>query len=533
MSSSPGVWTVTAARLRAPAGRIAAGVTIAAVLAMATLAAALLEAPTVGIRDASPIYLVAVVAVGILFGTWPAIVTAVASFLIYDMLFVEPRFTLTVQDPQEWLELLLFLIVGVAIGRLSALQNERAAEAARRARQAQALFRVSRALATHATVTDALRTIVTDLVTETEMERIWICRSYGARETIVADSASDSVVPQRSIHLVLARSGSDEGRWVRTHHGTPGAAEPPSGSGELFRVRIESGTEPMGSLWAARPRGAELPSAEETRLLALAADQLGLAYRREQLAAEANTAEIARQGDRVKSALLDSVSHDLQTPLASIRTAAGSLMDPAVRWTEHDARAIAASIDGEADRLSSLVRDVLDMSRIEAGALKPDLELFEVSELVEPVIKRLQSTSGAPVISFETLDELPPVQADAVFVDQVVTNLLENAISHARGARIRIRASADHESGSVVIRIEDAGPGVPGDELPRLFEKFHRVSRAEERSRRGLGIGLSVVKGLVEAMDGTVKAAQSELGGLAIDVSLRAGPAPPGERTPA
>jgi two-component system sensor histidine kinase KdpD len=540
MTPATNARTLAAPRLGVTARRALSVLAVVGSLGLATVAAAILEGGPFQLVDASPIYLIAVVGVGIVFGTWPAIVTAIASFLLYDLLFVEPRFTLSVENPNEWLDLLLFLVVSVAIGRLSALQNERATEAARRAREAEGLFRISRALAAQVAVADALRTIVADLASEIEMDRVWVSRAQGARETVVADSQAATPTPRRPIHFVLARAtGTGHARWIRTHQGSDvdgggtggGAASEAEESRELFRVRIESGGEPLGSLWASRRRGGSPPSAEETRLLSLAADQLGLAYRRERLATEANAAEVARQSDRVKSALLDSVSHDLQTPLASIRTAAGSLMDPAVDWSERDRQAAAMVIDQEAERLSSLVRNLLDMSRIEAGALKPDLELFDLPAIVEPVVKRVQATNATPVITVETLAELPPVRVDAVYFDELMTNLLENAVRHARGARVRIRAGVEDHGRAVVLRVEDGGPGVPVDALPHLFEKFYRVSRPGEGSRRGLGIGLSVVKGLVEAMGGTVRANQSELGGLAIEVALAAAPAPPAERS--
>jgi two-component system, OmpR family, sensor histidine kinase KdpD len=516
--------------------RSVAVLVIAAALAGATAAVSFIEGPPFRVLDASPIYLVAVVAVGIAFGTWPAIVTAVGAFLVYDLLFVEPRFTLTVDDPREWLDLVLFLFVGIAIGRLSALQGERAAEAARRARESQALFRISRTLATAATVAEALPAIVRELVAETDMRRIWVSRVSGGREPTVADSDPGTPVPQIPVQMVLARTAGDlPARWVRTHSGTDArpAGSPSGGTDDLFRVRIESERGVIGSLWGTRPRARrELPR-EETRLMSLAADQLGLAYHREQLTAEANAAEVARQSERLKSALLESVSHDLRTPLASIRAAAGSLLDSEVAMSPDESRTAARLIDLEADRLSRLVRNLLDMTRIEGGALSPDLELFELVELVEPVIKRAVAFVPAPRITLEVLTSLPPVRIDAVYFDEVMTNLVENAVRHAPGAPIRVSAWTAGEGARVVVRVEDGGEGVPPEALLHLFEKFYRVASSREGSRRGLGIGLSVVKGLVEAMGGDVRAGKSELGGLAVDVRLPAAPSPPPEATAA
>ena len=497
---------------------------------LATLAIALVEAPPLSVPDASPIYLVAVVGVAVALGTAAAIAAAVLSFLLYDWLFVAPRFTLIVEDPAEYLNLLLLLFVGIVIGRLVALQSERAEDAARRARESQALFRISRTLVTAPRVADALPAIVHGLGTETRMDRVWIGRLHSGREVIVADSGNGPH-PSPPIHVLLTRTPGDlPARWVRTHQpaerrGSDRIARPES---ELFRTKITADDETLGSIWATRARAEGLPDREETRLLSLAADQVGLAFKREKLAEAATAAEVARQSETLKDALLDSVSHDLRTPLATIRAAAGSLMDPEVAWTDDERRAAARTIDLEADRLNGLVRNLLDMSRIEGGALRPSLEVLDVEDLVEPVVARLAAILEGHEIELRFEPGLPPVRADAVHFDEILTNLLENAGKYAPRAPIRVAATACAD-GRVRVRVEDGGPGVPPEAQERLFEKFYRVPRSGEGSRRGLGIGLGVVKGLAEAMGGEVSAGRSDLGGLAVDVFFRAAPEPPGE----
>ena len=240
-------------------------------------------------------------------------------------------------------------------------------------------------------------------------------------------------------------------------------------------------------------------------MLAAAADQIGGSLERERLQREATSAEISRRSEALKSALLDSVSHDLRTPLASIRAAAGTLMDPDIDWPPDQRREIAASIDREADWLNRLVTNLLDMSRVEAGELRPNLVVLDRRATSSP-----RRSAGAaprwatgPSRSGSTRD-LPPILVDEVFIGQVLNNTLDNAAKYAGpGAPIRIsaRETDDHR---VRITIEDGGPGVPPEALPRLFEKFYRVPRKGEGSRRGTGIGLAVVRGLVEAMGGRV-----------------------------
>lgn len=504
-------------------------------LPLATLLIALVEGPPLRIPDASPLYLVAVVGVGVVFGTVAAIAAAIGSFLLYDVLFVEPRFALHVDDPREWLNLLLLLFVGVVIGRLAALQAERADDATRRARESRALFRISRMLATAASVTDALPVIVADLLAETRMERIWLARSEAGREVVMTDSGHGPR-PSHRIHVSLIRTPGDQpARWVQEHRPLERAGDgPPEPGLGLYRIVIAAGDEPVGSIWATRPRAEGLPDGEETRVLSLAADQVGLALRRERLAETANAAEVARRSDALKDALLDSVSHGFRTPLASIRAAAGSLLDPEVTWSDEQRRDAAGTIDAEAERLNLLVRNLLDMSRIEAGELRPNLEALDVEGLVGPVVERVTRTLGQPPIRIAFGPDLPPIRADANLFDEMLANLLENAARYAPDAVTRVSV-ATCPDGRVRVRVEDAGPGVPAASLPRLFDKFYRVPRQGEGARRGLGIGLGVVKGLAEAMGGEVAASASALGGLAVDVFLHAAPEPPaetGERSP-
>lgn len=525
-----------AGSLRARPHRVVAAVAVtAAALTVSTLLIAAAEGPALGIPDASPIYLLAVVAVAALFGSWAGAAAAVAAFLLYDVLFVHPRFQLDVADPGEWLNLLLLLFVGVAIGRLTAIQGERAEEAARRARESQALFRISRTLATATTVGEALEAIVADLVSGTGMERVWVTRVTERGERVAADSAPGAR-PAPTSHAVLVRTAGDEpARWIRAHvdqrdarvkSATTSEPADPTRAMAAFRVAIEADDRVVGSLWALRAREQGLPVREETRLLALAADQIGLAYHREELTVQANATEIARRSDALKTALVDSVSHDLRTPLASIRAAAGSLLDEEMVWTDADRTAAARSIDAEAQRLDRLVGNLLDLSRLEGGAMSPRLELFDLEELVATVIDRKQVT-GHPV-TFVVEGELPPVRVDEVYLDVVLTNILENAARHAPDAVVRIMARTPRP-GTVELRFDDGGPGVPVEDVPHLFEKFYRVHRPGEGSRRSLGIGLTVVRGLVEAMGGRVRAGPSELGGLSVEIMLQAGALPPAE----
>ena len=529
----PGPLTLPELQLPAPQ-RVAviAAVTAAALLA-ATIVVAILEGPQVAIVDASPVYLIAVLLVGSFLGTWPALVTAVASFLVYDALFTEPRLSLVVTDPREWLDLVIFLFLALVVGRLSALGSERAVEASRRAAESSALFGISRTLATALDVDAAAAEIATRLVSEADLERVWIAVEQPRRARIVADSAVGQSLPHSAFTTSLIRTAGDApARWVRSHEPSPsGGGSRPNGSAgegrsETLRVRMEADGALIGFVRATRQKSASPPSRSVSRLLALAADQLALAIRREQLAREATEAEIVRQADTLKSALLAAVSHDLRTPLASIRASAGSLTDREVPLDDESVRATGAAIDLEAQRLDRLVRAVLDLGRIEAGALQPDVEALDLRDVVEPAVDRLRPLLGNREVRIVLPDDLPPVRADAVLLDTLVGNLIENAGRHAPApAAVSISARAD--GGRIRLVVEDAGPGVPDAIIGQLFDKFYRAERRSADARPGLGVGLAVVRGFAEAMDGTVAAERSDLGGLRIVVELPLAAAPP------
>jgi two-component system sensor histidine kinase KdpD len=497
-------------------------------LALATLVAVALEA-WFSVADASVVYLLAVVLMAGRYRTAAAVATSFGAFLLYDYLFTEPRFTFAVADPQEWLSLLLFLVVGVVIGRLSALQAERAAEAEARAAEAEASFRISRSLAVATTVRGAATEMVEPLRAATGMERVWLATGPTVQqERVLADSASDAPPLRPRIAWLLHRTAEpDAADWIRTH--TAAVPGGPQGASDVFRLPIEVDGRPAGSIWATRDRKAGLPDRGATRLLATAADQLGLALRREHLAAEATSAEIARRGDALKSALLDSVSHDLRTPLAIIRAEAGGLMDPDLQPSTADVRSAAGEIDAQAAHLSDTVRDLLDLGRIEAGELQARIELHDLGELVGSVVARQRATLAGHRQDVDLPTDLPPVAVDALFFDHALGNVIENAVQHG-GPDVAIRISAqldrtatergaDGHAPAVDLIVDDDGPGVAGGDTKGIFEKFRRGRRTGDRAR-GLGIGLSVARGMTEAMGGGIEAEPSPLGGLRIRMHL-------------
>lgn len=503
---------------------IVRGIGVVATLAGATALVAALEA-ALNLDNASSLYLVAVAGVAICWGTVPAIATALGGFLIYNLLFIEPRLTFAVARPEELLTLLLLLFVGIVIGRLAGHQRDRERVAQRREREARAQFAITRELATAHRLPEAMQAVVERVGVEARMRRTWIgLGPTVAQERVTADTAAGEPMPLIGTHAVLRRD-RDEGAavWTRIHSHPRSARRAAEG---LYRIELRADDSTYGSLWSQRDRADGDPHLEETRLIAAAADQVAQAVRRDRLAARAAELEIERRSDELRSALLDSVSHDLRTPLASIRAAAGGLADPAIEPDPEQVRSAARSIDQEAERLNRLVGTLLDMSRIQAGALVAEIDVIPLSELVEPAVSRMRSQLAGHPITIDLPTDLPSVRADAMLLSQALSNLLENAARYAPpGAPISIRASDRPKSGHVALIVEDGGAGVSPEALPHLFERFYRAPNSGVGgARRGFGLGLTVVQGLVAAMGGAVRADQSSLGGLAITLELPSDP---------
>jgi two-component system, OmpR family, sensor histidine kinase KdpD len=476
------------------------------------------------VDHAGTLYLLAVAVTAIRQGTAAALVSAVGAFVIYNLLFVEPRFTLAVARPEELITLFLLLFVGLVIGRLGGAQRERQQLAARREREARALFAISRELATAPRLASAVGTVLDRVRADAGMTRAWVGLGPTiAGERPVGDTASNPPIEQVGTHAVLRRDRpEDAATWVRIHTGSGSRA---GGSATTMRYRIAliaDGAE-IGSLWSERSADAGPPTLEETRLMAATADQLAQAVRRDRLAAAAADAEVERRSDELRSALLDSVSHDLRTPLATIRAAAGSLADPAIDLGDDERRATARAIDEEADRLNRLVDSLLDMSRIQSGALVTDLEVTPLGELLDPILER-HGPQLAGRLTVRIPDDLPLVHVDQTFLSQALANVLDNAVTHS-SPDADIVVSAEASGDGVEIRVEDSGPGVSIEALPHLFDRFYRAPGAGIASRHGVGLGLTVVRGLVEATGGTVGAAANALGGLAITIRVPAAPA--------
>jgi two-component system sensor histidine kinase KdpD len=481
------------------------------------------------IANISMLYLIAVLAVAVIFGSWPAVVASVAAFLAFDFFFVEPLHTFTVSDPEEWVSLLLFLLTAIVTGQLAASQRRRAQEAEQREHEAVVLYDVVR-LITEPELQQALREVAERLRCELDLAAVAIEASDTTGSTTRVAVGEDEALhiiqvargePAQVLAKGPAPTGAARGapgRWVRI---SPTSRRRALAAGERSRLRLvplSVQERRIGALLLVSRTGALAFGQADDRLLSAVAAQIGVAVERARLRREATDAEILRRTDELKTALLNAVSHDLRTPLASIIASAGSLLQDDVDWTLEERREFAQAIEEEAQRLNRIVGNLLDLSRLEGGSLRPERGWYDLGALLDDVVGRLRPLTAKHGVTVSVPENLPPIHLDYVEIDQVLTNLIENAVKYTpAGAPIEVTVRQD--PGEVRVIVADRGSGIPEAALPHLFESFYRVDTGGPRPQ-GQGVGLAVVKGLVEAHGGRIQAANRAGGGAAFTFTL-------------
>ena len=459
----------------------------------------------VNLANASILYLIAVLATAAAFGRGAAIFASIRAFLVFDWFFVQPYHQFTVSDPGEWLSLLLFLLTALVTGQLAADQRRRAREAYQREREAVVLYDVVRLLG-EGEVESSLRAVAERLRSELELDgvAIEVWRSDDTTLRVTAGDAARLLDRGGGSTRVLQRGPSPSanehaapGRWVRVVQ--PTRATGPRDD-DVHLVPVRAGERRIGALWLAHRPGSFATA--EDRLLSAAAAQIGLAMERDRLRTEATEAEILRRTDKLRATLLNAVSHDLRTPLATIVASASSLRQHDVPWTDAEREDFAEAIEDEAQHLDHMVGNLLDLSRIEGGSLKPNKTWYDLGVLVDDVLDRLRPVTAQHHVTVDVPADLPPRWLDPVEIGEVLYNLVENAARYAPpGTDIAIQVRID---GSVVrVQVSDRGPGIPSPRMAHLFDPFYRAIDGE-RQPRGLGLGLAIVKGLVEAHGGQV-----------------------------
>ena len=520
-------WSLIADTLSSPESRRRA---LWVVLAVAGTTAVMLPVrERLGVLNELLIFLLLTFVVALSLGSAPATLAAVLSFLAFDILFIPPYYTLGVADSDHVLALFVYLGVAIVTGQLVARVRTRTEIAERERRRISLMYELNAALVGRFTPEAILSTIV---------ERVVGVYGANASRILVPDAGDTLRVAARYPPHVgdhLDRADLVMAAWAMEHRVPAGRGAPsrrirppaPPGHeprtivGRADRYRlyfpIATADRVIGVLEVVgRPGGGRFNRDDEL-LLGSFADQAALAMERAQLTEAAARAAVLAESDALKSALLSAVSHDLRTPLATIMASATSLLDPTVAWRDEERVEFLRAIDEEVDRLSRVVSNLLDLSRIEGGALRPAKEWYDVAEVINDAASRLAKLAPDHDVTTDVEPDLPLLRFDYVEIAQVLMNLGENAIKYTP-AGTQVTLSASSRVDAIEVAVSDNGPGIPPPFLPRLFERF---SRAEQASRiPGTGIGLAISKGLVDAHGGQIWAESIEGLGTRIAFTL-------------
>jgi two-component system, OmpR family, sensor histidine kinase KdpD len=445
--------------------RLAAVLLAAALLPLLTYVLTVFR-PHLNLADDLLIYLVVVVAVTVLGGFWPAVLAAVAASLLLNWYFTEPIHTFTIQQPRELLALLLFVTVAVAVSSVVHLAARRAVQAARARDEAASLLELA--------------------------------------QTVLGGADSPAAVLD---HLTRTHGGQAElqervaGRWIRAASSGVAGSLP---AASRIDIRADLILLVTGQADSATPA-----------LLAGYAAQAAAALDRERLRTQAAQAEALAEGNRMRTALLAAVSHDLRTPLASIKASVSSLRQTDVAWSEADQADLLATIEQNADRLDALIGNLLDMSRLHTGSLQPFLRPTAIDE-VAPVA--LLGLDDSPRLEMAVPDGFPLVLADPGLLERVLANLFSNALRHSPPTGPAPELHAQLIEDMVVLEVVDHGRGVPEEAKEAIFEPFTRIGDRYP----GVGLGLAVARGFAEAMGGRIEARDTPGGGLTVAITLPA-----------
>lgn len=475
------------------------GYAVGAACVVAATGLALLLDRTFERVDLGVIYLSAVLAAGVLYGLRPALAAATVAFLTYNFLFLQPKYSFAIGSPTDFLTLIVFWAVALTTGFLAGRVREQAKTAQRRASAVSALLAASQRLTGVGDRTAAARILAEQTAAAAGAGAV-VLLPVNDELTLVAGAPTKT--PLDAEAMAAARWAWEKGEPAG--HGTGTLPQARWTFRPLQGVRDRAGV-------AGIEAAALSPGSDEEKLALALLDQGAVAVERADLAGQAVETETLRRTDRFRGALMNSVSHDLRTPLSTVLGASTTLIDLGDKLTPPVRADLLLSIREEAERLSRYVGDLLDMTRLEGGGLNIRADWVDVRDVLNAAGKRVARRLGARKMTRDFPAQLSLVMVDQGLLEQALVNILENAIAYSPdGSTVELAAYEDR--GAVVISIEDEGKGIPTAELERVFDKFRRMEEPSDRTK-GAGLGLAIAKGFVEAMNGRIAAASPIMDG--------------------
>lgn len=490
-----------------PLGYVVALVATGAVTGLSALLERAVHVPNISL-----LYLPAILLSAVSFGTRPALVAAALSVAQYDFFLLRPLFTLTIARADDVLAFGIFAIVAILTGQLAAGARQRAEAAQRRASESEALYSLGQTLMTARDVDAVLQSITREIVDFFDVDHCAILvPGEGQRLSRVAETVKRASQTRASLAAA---------EWV-FRQGSEIALPSTQGSGSHPQntfVPLRAADLIVGVLEVGCKRNGGLLDSGERRFLTSLSAQAALVIERARAEQERRRLRLLEDSDQVKTTLLSAVSHDLRTPLASIKASATSLLLRDAVWTPLETRELVEAIDHEADRLNRLVSNLLDLSRIEAGVLRPVLEWYDAREILETIMPQVRQTLGEHPLEVTLPADFPPLQVDLVRFEELVVNLIANAAQYSpRGTPVQLQFRL--EVTGVVFAVVDHGPGVPAGKRAQIFERFYRAEDLGDRHTNS-GLGLAIARGIAEAHGGSLTLEETPGGGATVLFAL-------------
>jgi two-component system sensor histidine kinase KdpD len=437
-------------------------------------------------------------------GLGPGLYASVIGALAFNFFFLEPRFTFTIRDPESVVALLSFLGTAIVASNLAASVQRQAIAARQRARTTEDLYLFSKKLAGTGTLDDVLWATAFQIASMLKV-RVVILLPENETLAVRAGYPPDDTLVDADIAAA---------KWTWEHNRPAGrAADTLPGAKRLY-LPLRTGRGAIGVVGLDNDRQGPLLTPDQQRLFDALADQAALAIERIQLVADVDKAKLAAETDKLRTALLTSLSHDLKTPLSAVLGSASTLKDFGANLTDHSRDELLATVIEESERLNRFIVNLLDMTRIGSGAMEPNFALHYVGDIVGTALKRAQKITENHKLKVAISPEMPMIRSDPVLLEQALFNLIDNAAKYApEGTTIEVSGWSDDKH--INLAVLDEGPGIPDADLERVFDTFYRV-RKIDHVKAGTGLGLSISRGFIEAMGGRLTAGNRPAGEGAI-----------------
>jgi two-component system, OmpR family, sensor histidine kinase KdpD len=441
------------------------------------------------------VFLTAVVVIAVRFGLWPSLLASIASAVCYNTFFVAPYFRFTLSDPTNFAAFGFFTLVAILVSNVAARGRTQAMAATERARTTEALYAFSRKLGGTATLDDVLWATAYQAAL---MLKVRVVLLLPEQDTIAVKAGYPPEDILDSADLAAAK-------WAWENDRTAGrGSDTLPGAKRLF-LPMHTGRGAVGVMGIDSDKPGPLLTPDQRRLLDALRDQAAVAIERVKLVEDMDRVERTAETERLRSALLTSISHDLKTPLAAVLGAAGTLRDLDQKLSTAEKADLLGTIVDESERLNRFIANLLDMTKLESGAIAPNVALHDLGEIVGSALRRASRILSHHNVELELAPDLPMLAIDAVLFEQVLFNLLDNAAKYAP-PETTIRIQSWRSGESVALRVLDEGSGIPPGDLEHIFDKFYRAQKTDQ-VRAGTGLGLAISRGFVEAMHGSIVAA--------------------------